>query len=130
MTSTEIGNLGEDIAAGLLEAKGYTEVYPDSIYEISKNVVTLLVKSSCRSCKIVGTVRRQKTFVEGAVVQITGFQVADTTDQNGYFELHLTPEQERADGEYPVTVLLNGEIVWENYIAPTPNVPAEILLQE
>ena len=40
MTSTEIGNLGEDIAAGLLEAKGYTVL--DRNYRFQKAEVDIV----------------------------------------------------------------------------------------
>lgn len=110
-----------------LEAKSFTETYPDSTYQITKEAIIFLIKSSCSTCRVFGNVRNQNNYIKGAIVQISGFQKADTTDINGFFELTISPEEEQE--EYPVTVLIDDEIVWENYITPSPQRVSEILIQ-
>lgn len=110
-----------------LEAKGYTEEYVDSIYKISEESILFYIKSSCSNCKVFGNIRNQTAYIKNATVQISGFKVADTTDLNGFFELIVPPELEQE--EYPVTVIIDNKIVWENYISPNPNVASEILIQ-
>lgn len=110
-----------------LEANGFIEMFADSNYVISHDAITLFVKSSCSTCRVFGNVRNQTTFIKNAIVQISSLQLADTTDEMGFFELLIAPEQEKED--YSVTVTIDNKIIWDHFISPSPKIPSEILIQ-
>ena len=115
----------KEVAIGI-DAKGYQLVQPDQSVQLGDELIYLAVKSACLTCQIVGNVRNEQAFVEGAVVSIGDW--ADTTDVRGRFELTIPPAQERK--EYTVIVEKEGKIVWENYVTPSPGRDVEILLLE
>ena len=112
------------IGIGLEGNEGYI-LQHDSNYVLNGEPIYLAIQSSCRFCTIAGTVRNQKQFIKNAIVSTANF--SDTTDVNGYFEIHVPPLMEKS--EYGVTVRLNNKIVWDKFITPNPKQPTEILIQ-
>ena len=109
---------------GLKGNEGYI-LQHDSNYVLNGEPIYLAIQSSCRFCTIAGTVRNQTQFIKSAIVSTANF--SDTTDVNGYFEIHVPRQMEKS--EYGVTVRLNNKIVWDKFITPNPKQPTEILIQ-
>lgn len=126
----EIGNdfLGKAVPLSI-EAQGFTMAHPDTAYIYDGEPIYLEVTSSCRFCNLSGTVQGQAgQLLPGLLVMIKGTELADTTGQNGQFQIQVPPEKERE--EYILSVVRDGRIIWENYVTPSPESPIEILLPQ
>lgn len=111
-----------------VKAEGYTLAHPEQRFVFDGNPVYLEIQSSCRSCRLRGTVQAQDSFISGAIVMVKGTGLADTTDVGGNFDIRVPPEEERK--EYILTVVHDGRIVYEGFATPSPTTPIEILILE
>ncbi len=111
-----------------IKAEGYELAGPKTSFTFDGSPVYLEVQSSCRFCRLRGTVQTQDSFVSGAIVMVKGTGLADTTDAGGNFDIRVPPEEEQK--EYILTVVRDGRIVDEKYATPSPTSPIEILISE
>lgn len=111
-----------------IKAEGYELAGPKNPFTFDGSPVYLEVQSSCRFCRLRGTVQTQDSFVSGAIVMVKGTGLADTTDAGGNFDIRVPPEEEQK--EYILTVVRDGRIVDEKYATPSPTSPIEILISE
>jgi len=128
---TNFGEIGVPYGTEIglsLRAEGFEAVNPDSQYIYNGKPIFLEVKSSCRFCKLSGTVQRENQLLAGAVVMVKGTQLADTTNVNGLFSIDVPPGMEQE--EYTVIVQKGGVILWDDYVTPSPGVPIEILINK
>jgi len=110
-----------------VQAEGYEMAHPDSSYVYDGEPIYLEVRSSCRFCKLVGTVQGPEgRLLPGLTVMVKGTELADTTGQNGRFFIQVPAEREQE--EYILSVVDDGRIRWENYVTPSPESLIEILL--
>lgn len=120
--------VGKEIPLSV-QAEDYEMAYPDSGYVYDGEPVYLEVRSSCRFCKLTGTVQNSEgRLVPELVVMVKGTELADTTDQNGRFHIQVPAEKEQE--EYILSVIEDGRIRWENYVTPSPESLIEILLPQ
>ena len=112
-----------------VKAEGYVMAHPDSSYVYDGEPIYLEVQSSCRFCKLAGTVQDiEGRLVPGLTVMVKGTELVDITDQNGRFFIQVPAEQEQE--EYILSVVDDGRIRWENYVTPSPKSLIEILLPQ
>jgi len=120
--------IGKEIPLSV-QSEDYEMAYPDSGYVYNGEPVYLEVRSSCRFCKLTGTVQNSEgRLVPELVVMVKGTELADTTDQNGRFHIQVPAEKEQE--EYILSVIEDGRIRWENYVTPSPESLIEILLPQ
>ena len=110
-----------------LQAEGYETLYPDSNYLMNGEPIYLAVKPNCANCRVYGNVRKEDRFSSGLIVNLTGQNLIDTTDQNGFFEFNILPKNSLI--EYPLTILSDGQIIWDSYVTPNQKIPTEIILK-
>jgi len=110
-----------------LKAKGYQLELPNKMHILNEKPIYLGVKSSCFSCRIYGVIEKGSKHVSNAIVTVDYIKgVVDTTDNYGFFDLLIPPDQEQK--QYIITVLKNGEIVYQEETTPAPGVPTKITL--